>query len=129
MTFQVKQKLRVIVLVHEDLVPPETLDGANDKDRQAWRTEYDVISTLKSLGHDVRPIGLSNDLSVVRGRMQTMLWQGDCKVGGWNKHDFYLSKFLVIDDERWPLGLCFEQPSHPTQATVVTDRPHLRKGV
>jgi D-alanine-D-alanine ligase len=30
-----------------------------------WRTEYDVITALKKLGHDVVPCGLRNDLSVI----------------------------------------------------------------
>jgi len=31
--------LRVLVLTHADLVPPETLDGQSDKDIAAWRKE------------------------------------------------------------------------------------------
>ena len=70
MTLEVKQKLRIIVPVHEDLVPPETLDGVSDKDKEPWRTEYDVISTLTSLGHAVCPLGLSSDLGVVRKALE-----------------------------------------------------------
>jgi len=58
------------VPVHEDLVPPETLENVDDKDQKPWRTEYDVISTLKSLGHDVRPVGLSSDVGVVRKALE-----------------------------------------------------------
>jgi D-alanine-D-alanine ligase len=60
-----KARLRIIVLLHEDLMPPETLDGVEDKETQSWRTEYDVITTLRKLGHEVYPCGLRNDLSVI----------------------------------------------------------------
>src|SRR5437762_9662376 len=35
------------------------------KEKQLWRTEYDVISTLKSMDHEVYPVGLGSDLAVV----------------------------------------------------------------
>ena len=47
MTFEPRRKLRIIVLVHEDLVPPDSLDGLSDKEKAEVRTEFDVISTLK----------------------------------------------------------------------------------
>lgn len=66
MTFKMKKRLRVIVLVHEDLVPPDTLEGQSEKDVQLWKTEYDVVSTLRKIGHDAHPIGLRSELGVIR---------------------------------------------------------------
>jgi D-alanine-D-alanine ligase len=63
--FKPKAKLRVIVLMHKDLIPPETLEGVEDKEKAPWRTEYDVTTTLKKMGHEVYPVGLSSDLEVV----------------------------------------------------------------
>lgn len=65
MTFEPKKKLRIIVLVHEDLVPPETLDGLSEKEKIEVKTEFDVITTLKKMGHEVFPIGLYNQLNVI----------------------------------------------------------------
>ena len=65
MTFEPKKKLRIIVLVHQDLVPPDSLDGLSDKEKIEIKTEYDVISTLKKMGHEVYPIGLYNQLNVI----------------------------------------------------------------
>ncbi|HWP43829.1 MAG TPA: ATP-grasp domain-containing protein [Blastocatellia bacterium] len=59
------RKLRIIVLAHEDLIPPETLDGVENKEAELWRTEYDVVSTLRDMGHEVWPIGVRRDLSVI----------------------------------------------------------------
>ncbi|NIM00536.1 MAG: D-alanine--D-alanine ligase [Acidobacteria bacterium] len=53
--------------MHEDLVPPETLDGVSEQEMTKWKTEYDVLVTLRDdLGHDVLALGLQDDLSVLR---------------------------------------------------------------
>src|SRR5436190_16015875 len=46
-------------------MPPETIPEGIDKEKQLWRTEYDVISTLKAMEHEVLPVGLYSDLSVI----------------------------------------------------------------
>ena len=51
------KRLRILVLMHEDLVPPDPLNG-QDVAGAEWKTEYDVVSTLRKLGHDVRPLGI-----------------------------------------------------------------------
>lgn len=59
------KKLRVLVLMHEDLVPPTELNGRDPK-AEEWKTEYDVVSTLQKLGHEVLPLGVRSDLGVIR---------------------------------------------------------------
>jgi D-alanine-D-alanine ligase len=51
--------------MHQDLVPPDCLNG-HDPSNAEWRTEYDVVTTLRKLGHDVRPLGVKSDLGVIR---------------------------------------------------------------
>ncbi len=65
MSFKPKTKLRIVVLVARELMPPETVPEGVEREKQPWRTEYDVISTLKSMGHDVYPVGLGSDLAVI----------------------------------------------------------------
>jgi D-alanine-D-alanine ligase len=60
------KKLRVLVVVHASLVPPETLEGHSDKAIDEWRTEYDVISTLRGGGHEVRCLGVLDSLTELR---------------------------------------------------------------
>lgn len=64
------KKLRVIVLVHEDLVPPDSIEGLSPKEIQEWKTEYDVISTLKKIGHEVVPVGVYGDLGVIQKALE-----------------------------------------------------------
>ncbi len=59
-------KLRIVALVHRHLVPPETIEEGTDITAAPWRTEYDVISTLTGMGHEVRVLGVHDDLSLIR---------------------------------------------------------------
>jgi D-alanine-D-alanine ligase len=59
-------KLRVLALVHRHLIPPETVPEGTDLVSVPWRTEYDVISTLRAMGHEVQPLGVHDDLSELR---------------------------------------------------------------
>jgi D-alanine-D-alanine ligase len=62
---KLKRKLRVIALVREDLVPPDTLEGVENIEKEEWRTEYDVVSALRNMGHEVRPVGVGSELGVI----------------------------------------------------------------
>lgn len=63
------KRLRVLVLMHEDLVPPDEVNGYDLKTVE-WRTEYDVISTLKKLGHEVYPLGVKSDLGAIHSAIE-----------------------------------------------------------
>ncbi|MEZ5487006.1 MAG: hypothetical protein R3E75_05120 [Steroidobacteraceae bacterium] len=56
----------MLVVVHASLVPPDSLEGFSDKQIDEWRTEYDVISTLRGMGHEVRCLGVLDSLSDLR---------------------------------------------------------------
>lgn len=65
------KKLRVLVLVREGLVPPDTMEGYSEKEIAEWKAEYDVVTTLKEMGHDVRAIGVYDDLGPIREAIKT----------------------------------------------------------
>jgi D-alanine-D-alanine ligase len=64
------RSLRVLVLTHPDLIPPDSLKGLNEQDINAWKTEYDVVSTLRASGHEVRPLGVKNELAPIRDEVE-----------------------------------------------------------
>jgi D-alanine-D-alanine ligase len=51
--------------MHENLVPPDP-PGDADLASVPWKTEFDVVSTLREMGHEVRALGVRSDLRVVR---------------------------------------------------------------
>jgi D-alanine-D-alanine ligase len=65
-----RRRLRILVLMHRDLVPPSTLDGHSEKEIAAWKTEYDVVTCLEDIGHGVVPLGVHDDLSPIREALE-----------------------------------------------------------
>jgi D-alanine-D-alanine ligase len=59
------RKVRVLALVHDHLVPPEDTSGIDVLEAE-WKMEYDVIETLREIGHEVRVLGIHDDLSGIR---------------------------------------------------------------
>ncbi len=60
------RKLRVVALIRDGLVPPPEAEGYDVDNPPDWKMEFDIIATLREMGHDVRPIGLYDDLNPVR---------------------------------------------------------------
>ena len=59
-------KRRVLVLAHPTLVPPASQRGVSQRERDEWRTEYDVVRTLRAAGHVVEVLGLDDSLEPLR---------------------------------------------------------------
>lgn len=59
------KRLRVLLLMHEDLVPPENPDRLSDTDFHRIKTECDILDALEALGHVSKAIGIRNDLEPI----------------------------------------------------------------
>ncbi len=59
-------KLNVLVLVHPDLIPPDQPGKDFDRNSVPWKTEFDVITTLRSMGHNVFTSGLYNNVESLK---------------------------------------------------------------
>ncbi|MEM9347492.1 MAG: D-alanine--D-alanine ligase [Planctomycetota bacterium] len=57
---------RILVLVHPDCVPPDSIEGLSSEEVAPFKTEFDVVATLKNLGHSVRVLGVAMDLAEIR---------------------------------------------------------------
>ena len=66
------KRSRILVLMHKDLLPPETIEGLSDAEvmKAAWKTEYDIVATLRDMKHDVRPLGVVSDLGRIRDALE-----------------------------------------------------------
>lgn len=60
------KKLRVMMVVHHTLVPPDDLQDKNDPRMEKFRTEYDVKTALLNIGHEVQVVGVYDDLAPIR---------------------------------------------------------------
>ncbi len=92
--------LRVVMLVHPTLVPPEDLNGAKDPRIEKFRTEYDVKQALTKLGHEVRIVGIYDDLAPIRKTIEE--WKPHIAFNliedfaGNSAFDYYLVSFLEM---------------------------------
>jgi D-alanine-D-alanine ligase len=60
------RKRRVLLLMHKELVPPDDLKGLEKQQLHQIAQERDVLRTLGKLGHEVIPLGLSDELAPIR---------------------------------------------------------------
>jgi len=60
------KRYRILLMVHEQLVPPDDITGLTDQEIDVFRSEYNVYAALTNLGHDVRPLGIYDRLSELR---------------------------------------------------------------
>jgi D-alanine-D-alanine ligase len=68
-----KTPRRVLVLMHEDLVPPDDVEQLSPEQVEPLKTEYHVVTGLGRLGHEVRKLGVSNELLPLRDALAE--WQ------------------------------------------------------
>jgi D-alanine-D-alanine ligase len=64
------RRLRILVLMHPDFVPPDSTKGYSAREINEWKTEYDVVSTLRTAGHEVRPLGVQEELKPLRDEIE-----------------------------------------------------------
>lgn len=62
--------LRILALMHPELVPPDSLDGLTVQEASEIKTEYDVVRTLRFAGHEVHPLGVQYELFPIRDAIE-----------------------------------------------------------
>jgi len=63
--------LRILVLMDPALVPPDSTEGYTAQEVNEWKTEYDIVSTLRAAKHEVRPLGVEDELKTVRDEIES----------------------------------------------------------
>ena len=61
-----RKKLRVLALMHEDLVPPENIESLSEGEFHRIKTESDILQALKTLGHEARALGVRDAVAPIR---------------------------------------------------------------
>jgi len=130
---KIKRKLRVIVLVQTGLIPPDSLDGVEKKEKELWRTEYDVVSTLREMGHEVWPIEVRDDLGVIREAIEerqphvafNLLEEFD----SYPLFDQHVVSYLELKKQKYtgcnPLGLTLTHDKTLTKKILAYHRIHV----
>ncbi|MET0278994.1 MAG: ATP-grasp domain-containing protein [Pseudorhodoplanes sp.] len=64
------KRTRVLVLLHPDQAPPDSIKGYSEQDQIAFKTGYDVVNTLRRARHEVRVLGVQDELRPIRQEVE-----------------------------------------------------------
>ena len=94
------KKLRVMMLVRSELEPPDDITGPDDPRLKECETEYDVKRALLTLGHEVRVVGVYDELAPIRQTLEE--WKPHIvfnlleEFAGRGDFDYYVVSFLEM---------------------------------
>jgi D-alanine-D-alanine ligase len=60
------RRLRVLVAMHDVLVPPDNAAELPPEETWTYQMEFEVVKTLREIGHEVRVLGVGDELRPVR---------------------------------------------------------------
>jgi D-alanine-D-alanine ligase len=95
-----RRKLRVVVLMHPSTVPPDSVEGLSEQEMYEFKTEYDVLTTLRKLGHQVKALGVADELGPIRSAIEE--WKPDIvfnlleEFHGRQEFDHHVVSFLEL---------------------------------
>ena len=61
-----RKKLRVLVLIGAGFTPPDDIETRSEQEQHEFKTEYDILTTLRALGHEARPLEVHDELAPIR---------------------------------------------------------------
>jgi D-alanine-D-alanine ligase len=65
------KKTRVLVLLHPEQVPPDSIKGYSEQEIIAFKTGYDIVNTLRKARHEVRVLGVQHELRPIRAEIDS----------------------------------------------------------
>lgn len=64
-------KRRVLLLTHQDFQMPEDISKLDEKEIADWKTEYEIVTALQKLGHEVHILAALTEFKVLRETVAT----------------------------------------------------------
>src|SRR5690348_4093667 len=124
------RRLRILVAMHPYFVPPDSAKGYSAREINEWKTEYDVVSTLRAAGHEVRPLGVQVELKPLRDEIEGFkphvvfnLLEQSHHEPVYDQHIPSFHKFMRIPYARWnPRGLILARGKDMSKSLVLSRR-------
>lgn len=117
-------------MVHKTLVPPDDISGLSDAEIDEFRTEYDVLQTLRRLRHEVRVVGVGDHLTELRETIDE--WRPHVvfnlldEFSGIISYDHYVVAYLELIRQRYtgcnPRGMMLSRDKVLTKRVLATHR-------
>jgi len=123
-----KKKYRVLLMVHETFVPPADASGMSDSEVDEFRTERDVLEALRRSGHEVRIVGVGDDLTqlhetITKWRPHAVFNLLD-EFSGIIEYDHYVVAYLELLKQRYtgcnPRGMMLSRDKVLTKRVLAS---------
>lgn len=111
------RKYRILLLVHKNLVPPDDISGLSEAQIDEFRTEQDILQTLRRPGHEIRVVGVGDHLTELRETIDE--WHPHVvfnlldEFSGIISYDHYVVAYLELIRQRYtgcnPRGMMLAQ--------------------
>jgi D-alanine-D-alanine ligase len=124
------KRLRILLMVHEALVPPDDIDGLTEFEIDVFRTEHNVMVALENLGHEVRVIGIGDRLTDLRKSIRDfrphIVFNLLDEFSGIDSYDHYVVAYLELKRQRYtgcnPRGMMISRDKVLTKQVLASHR-------
>jgi D-alanine-D-alanine ligase len=123
-------KRRILLLTHQTLVPPEDIRGLSESEIDDFRTEYDVLHTLRRSGTEVRVFGVGDQLTGLRETIAEfrphVVFNLLDEFSGIISYDHYVVAYLELLRQRYtgcnPRGMMLSRDKVLTKRVLASHR-------
>lgn len=123
-------KHRIVLMVHESLIPPQDVSALTETEIDEFRTEHNVLSTLRRLGQEVRVVGIGDQLTELREAIDE--WRPHIvfnlldEFSGIVSYDHYVVAYLELMRQPYtgcnPRGMMLSRDKVLTKRILATHR-------
>lgn len=124
------KRLRILLLTHEQLLPPVSIEGLSEKEIDVFRSEFNIYSTLHNLGHEVTLVGVRDRLTelreTIREKKPDVVFNMLEEFSGIPTYDYHVVSFLELMRQRYtgcnPRGLMLSRDKVLTKQVLAWHR-------
>ena len=124
------RKLRVLLMVHEALVPPDDVAELEEHEIDVFRSEHNVFAALQQLGHEVLVVGIGDRLTDLRVAMEDfkphIVFNLLDEFSGIESYDHYLVAYLELNRQPYtgcnPRGMMISRDKVLTKQVLASHR-------
>jgi D-alanine-D-alanine ligase len=124
------RKYRILLMVEKKLVPPDDVKDLTEAQIDDFRTEYDVLTTLRRPGHEVRVVGIGDHLTELRETIDEfrphVVFNLLDEFSGIISYDHYVVAYLELIRQRYtgcnPRGMMLSRDKVLTKRVLATHR-------
>jgi D-alanine-D-alanine ligase len=124
------RKYRILLMVEKKLLPPDDVKDLTEAQIDDFRTEYDVLTTLRRPGHEVRVVGIGDHLTELRETIDEfrphVVFNLLDEFSGIISYDHYVVAYLELIRQRYtgcnPRGMMLSRDKVLTKRVLATHR-------